>query len=466
MGVPAGVPRGRVTVAVGVGQVIEWFDWTLYASFAVFFADSFFPADHGTTALLSAFAVYAVGFLFRPLGGVVLGHCADRIGRSAVFNLTILMMAGGSLAIAVLPTYEQIGTAAPVLLVLARAVQGLSAGGEMPAATALVTEAVPAERRAFHSSSIFVGTGIGVLLASALGWFLTLALTQTQMTDFGWRIAFGAGALIGCTGFVLRRSLRLSEPSAAAAAELLPPTAPRKARDAAPRKPRGRGRVRPSGIVRTARAQYRGVLRVVGFGIAATVGFYTLTVYMPTYLTREVGMRPSTAFMINCIVLVFYSILPPFAGLAADRLGRRPVMGWSALALAVVLVPSVALMSRDVGVTLPLLLGSIVLLTAFHGPFPALMSEQFPAEARGLGVGIAYSLVTALFGGTATYLAVWFSALGHPLWFFAYVSATFALAAVTLHAIPESAPRRTGGEAGPPAVSPPSALPNPPTDER
>ncbi|MFD7921745.1 MFS transporter [Streptomyces sp. NPDC059740] len=430
-GVPALPVHRHVTVAIGVGQVVEWFDWTLYASFAVFFADRFFPAGHGgETALLNAFAVYAVGFLFRPLGGMVLGHLADRLGRAAVFNLTLLMMAGGSLAIAVMPTYGQIGTAAPVLLILARAVQGLSAGGEMPASTALATETAPAGRRAFHASSIFVGTGLGVLLASLLGWVLTSTLTRTQMTGFGWRIAFGAGALLGLVALVLRRRVLLSEEAAAQR----PRPAP------GPEDRSGHGRRPPRDPAVSVAAQVRGVLRVVGFGVAATVGFYTLTVYMPTHLQLREGMPPATAFLISCVVLVVYSALPPLAGLAADRWGRRPVMGWSALALAVVLVPAVALMSRQVAVTLPLLLVCIVLLTAFHGPFPALMSEQFPAATRGLGVGIAYSLVTALFGGTAAYLAAWLTSLGHPLWFFGYVAATFALAAVTVHALPETPP--------------------------
>lgn len=419
--------RRRVAVATGAGQVIEWFDWTLYASFAPFFANRFFPAGQGlTTALLSAFAVYAVGFLFRPLGGVVLGHLADRFGRATVFNLTILMMTGGSLAIAIMPTYRQIGVAAPVLLLLARVVQGLSAGGEMPASTALVTEAAPAGRRAFYGSSIFVGTGVGVLLAALLGWLLTSTLSEAQMAGFGWRIAFGAGAVLGLVGLALRRSLRLPEPVSRRA------PVPRRAH------PDDREGRRAHGLAVVLRAQAPGVLRVVGFGVAATVGFYTLTVYMPTYLSLQAGMRPSTAFMVSCIVLTVYSVLPPVAGLAADRWGRRPVMGWSAVALAVALVPAVAAMSRDVVVTLPLLLVAIVLLTAYHGPFPALMSEQFPAEHRGLGVGIAYSLVTAVFGGTATYVATWLGTLGHPLWFFAYVAATFAVAAVTLYTLPET----------------------------
>ncbi|MFC9535974.1 MFS transporter [Streptomyces sp. NPDC056975] len=453
-GGPAMPSHARITMALGVGQLIEWFDWTLYASFAVFFAGSFFPAGHGgETALLSAFAVYAVGFLFRPLGGVVLGHLADRFGRGIVFNLTVLLMAGGSLAIAVIPTFGQIGIAAPVLLILARAVQGLSAGGEMPSSTALATEAAPAGRRAFHSSALFVGSGIGVLLASLLGWLLTSTLTDAQISGFGWRVAFGFGAVLGLVGLALRRSLLL--PEQAMAQQLAP----------GPAGSDGHALRRPGGFVGTVRTHGRSVLRVAGFAIAATVGFYTLTVYMSTHLQVQVGMHPATAFKVNCIMLLVYSVMLPLSGLAADRWGRRPVMGWSALAMAVVLVPCVALMSREVAVTLPLLLVCFALLGVFHGPFPALMSEQFPAEKRGLGVGTSYSLVAALFGGTATYLATWLRSLGHPLWFFGYVAATFALAAVTMYVIPETASVPSDLESpadGSDLTAASPALPNPP----
>ncbi|MFD5205730.1 MFS transporter [Streptomyces anulatus] len=421
------VPPRKLIVATGMGQVIEWFDWTLYAAFAPFFAARFFPEGAGgSDGLLAAFGIYAIGFFFRPLGGVLFGHLADRFGRAVIFNFTVLMMAAGSLAIAVVPTYDTIGIAAPLILLFARIVQGLSAGGEMPASTALVTESVPGERRAFYASTIFVGTGIGVLLASLLGWLLTSSLSTEQMTSYGWRIPFAVGAIVGLFALLLRRSLELPE-------QLVPSQAPTERAKKA-----GLGR----NLAELFRKQPGGVLRIIGVGVGGTVGFYAITVYMPTYLKLETGMDSSTAFMVNCLALGVYSALPPLTGLLSDRTGRRPVMGWTSLAFAVVLVPIGGLLSSSVAVTLPCLLVAVILLSGFHGPFPALMSEQFSPELRGLGVGVAYSLVTALFGGTATYIASWLGGMGHPQWFFGYVALTALVAAICYYKMPETAEGR------------------------
>ncbi|MFI9628887.1 MFS transporter [Streptomyces sp. NPDC052042] len=422
----AGPSHRKVIVATGAGQVIEWFDWTLYATFAPYFAGQFFTEGAGgSDGLLAAFGIYAIGFFFRPLGGVLFGHLADRFGRSVIFNLTVLMMAAGSLLIAVLPAYHSIGIAAPLILLFARVVQGLSAGGEMPASTALIAEAAPARRRGLYSSAIFVGVGIGVLLASLLGWILTTFLTEEQVMDYGWRIAFGVGALVGLYALVLRRSLHVEEPAHITAEQTAAAAPPAKT-----------GIVQ--GLVTLFKTQPRGVLRIIGFGIGGTVSFYTVTVYMPTYLKLEVGMASSTAFMVNCIALALYSLLPPLAGLLSDRFGRRPVMGFSSLALAIVLVPLASLLSNSVAVTLPILLVLVVLLTGFHGPFPALMSEQFSPESRGLGIGLAYSVATAAFGGTATYLATWLVDAGNAMWYFGYVALTALIAAVCYFTMPET----------------------------
>lgn len=196
------------------------------------------------------------------------------------------------------------------------------------------------------------------------------------------------------------------------------------------------------GLVTLFKTQPLGVLRVIGIGIGGTVSFYTVTVVMPTYLNLEVGIGSSTAFMVNCIALALYSLLLPFTGLLSDRMGRRPVMGFSSLALAVLLVPLASMLSSSVAVTLPILLVLAVLLTGFHGPFPALVSEQFSPEPRGLGIGIAYSLVTAAFGGTATCLATWLADAGHSLWYFGYVALTALIAAVCYFTMPETAEGR------------------------
>lgn len=412
--------RRKIMMAIGAGQVIEWFDWTLYATFAPFFAAKFFPADVEGMALLAAFAIYAVGFFFRPLGGIWLGHLADRFGRGVIFNLTVLSMAAGSLAIAVLPGFDMIGWAAPILLVLARIVQGLSAGGEMPTATALASEEAVPERRGFQSSIIFVGTGVGVLLASTLGFTLTSALDEEQMATFGWRIAFAVGALIGLYALVLRRSLRLGEDG-----------------ERSERKSEHKMGGFQS-FVALFRESPVGVLRVFAVCIGGTVGFYTLTVYMPTFLIRQSEMTPSQAFLVSSLVLIAYSALPPVAGMLSDRFGRKPVMGTAALLLAILIVPASMLLTGTPTVAFFALLPLLILVTGVHGPLPAFMSEQFPQGVRGLGIGFAYSTATAIFGGTTAFIATWLAGMGQQTWFFAYVAATMLLAAICFFTMPET----------------------------
>ena len=182
--------RARTILAGSVGNAVEWFDWTIYASFAIFFSSQFFPEGNETTALLASFGIFAVGFFMRPVGGWLLGIFSDRYGRKAALGLTILMMAGGSLIIAVTPTYATIGLAAPLLLTAARLLQGLSLGGEYASATTFLAEMAPSNRRGFYSSFVFFSAAVGILAASAVGWALTSTLTKPEMAAWGWRIPF------------------------------------------------------------------------------------------------------------------------------------------------------------------------------------------------------------------------------------------------------------------------------------
>ncbi len=191
----APVSRSRTILAGSVGNAVEWFDWTIYASFAIFFSSQFFPEGNETTALLATFGIFAVGFFMRPVGGWLLGIFSDRYGRKAALGLTILMMAGGSLIIAVTPTYATIGLAAPLLLTAARLLQGLSLGGEYASATTFLAEMAPSNKRGFYSSFVFFSAAVGILAASAIGWVLTSTLTKADMAAWGWRIPFFLGAL-------------------------------------------------------------------------------------------------------------------------------------------------------------------------------------------------------------------------------------------------------------------------------
>ena len=205
--------RARTILAGSVGNAVEWFDWTIYASFAIFFSSQFFPEGNETTALLASFGIFAVGFFMRPVGGWLLGIFSDRYGRKAALGLTILMMAGGSLIIAVTPTYATIGLAAPLLLTAARLLQGLSLGGEYASATTFLAEMAPSNRRGFYSSFVFFSAAVGILAASAVGWALTSTLTKPEMAAWGWRIPFLLGALGGLAGLWIRRSIRKPKPS-------------------------------------------------------------------------------------------------------------------------------------------------------------------------------------------------------------------------------------------------------------
>ena len=203
--------RARTILAGSVGNAVEWFDWTIYASFAIFFSSQFFPEGNETTALLASFGIFAVGFFMRPVGGWLLGIFSDRYGRKAALGLTILMMAGGSLIIAVTPTYATIGLAAPLLLTAARLLQGLSLGGEYASATTFLAEMAPSNRRGFYSSFVFFSAAVGILAASAVGWALTSTLTKPEMAAWGWRIPFLLGALGGLAGLWIRRSIPETE---------------------------------------------------------------------------------------------------------------------------------------------------------------------------------------------------------------------------------------------------------------
>ncbi|MCV6905292.1 MAG: MFS transporter, partial [Achromobacter xylosoxidans] len=207
----APVSRARTILAGSVGNAVEWFDWTIYASFAIFFSKQFFPEGNETAALLATFGIFAVGFFMRPVGGWVLGIFSDRYGRKAALGLTILMMAGGSLIIAVTPTYATIGLAAPLLLTAARLLQGLSLGGEYASATTFLAEMAPPNKRGFYSSFVFFSAAVGILAASAVGWLLTSTLSKAEMADWGWRIPFFLGALGGLAGMWIRRAIPETE---------------------------------------------------------------------------------------------------------------------------------------------------------------------------------------------------------------------------------------------------------------
>lgn len=413
---PVPVSRVRTVVAGSVGNAVEWFDWTIYASFAIFFSSQFFPEGNETTALLASFGIFAVGFFMRPIGGWLLGIFSDRYGRKAALGLTILMMAGGSLIIAVTPTYAAIGLAAPLLLTLARLLQGLSLGGEYASATTFLTEMAPPHRRGFYSSFVFFSAAVGILAASAVGWVLTTWLTRAEMAAWGWRIPFLLGALGGVVGLWIRRSIPETEAfseSKKAGVEKQP--------------------------LRTLLRDYpREVLRIIGFSVLTTFAFYIFVAYVPTYAIRHVQADPKVAFAANTVALIVFMVVQPLFGALSDRIGRKPQLIVFAAGYLFFFYPLMSTLGPSFGSILLVELFGLVLYAMYTSIGPAIMSEQFPTSVRAVGIGAPYNLMVALLGGTTPYLLTWLQSNGLERWFFYYVLAGALITLVTFIRMPET----------------------------
>ncbi|QBH20951.1 MFS transporter [Alcaligenes faecalis] len=413
---PVPVSRVRTIVAGSVGNAVEWFDWTIYASFAIFFSSQFFPEGNETTALLASFGIFAVGFFMRPIGGWLLGIFSDRYGRKAALGLTILMMAGGSLIIAVTPTYAAIGLAAPLLLTLARLLQGLSLGGEYASATTFLTEMAPPHRRGFYSSFVFFSAAVGILAASAVGWVLTTWLTRAEMAAWGWRIPFLLGALGGVVGLWIRRSIPETEAfseSKKAGVEKQP--------------------------LRTLLREYpREVLRIIGFSVLTTFAFYIFVAYVPTYAIRHVQADPKVAFAANTVALIVFMVVQPLFGALSDRIGRKPQLIVFAAGYLFFFYPLMSTLGPSFGSILLVELFGLVLYAMYTSIGPAIMSEQFSTSVRAVGIGAPYNLMVALLGGTTPYLLTWLQSNGLERWFFYYVLAGALITLVTFIRMPET----------------------------
>lgn len=399
----------RTLVAASVGNAIEWYDWTVYAAFSIFFAAQIFPADGA--ALISTLATYALAFFFRPLGGVLLGRFADLRGRRTAMLLTIALMAGGSLAIGLLPTFALVGWLAPVLLLLARIAQGMSLGGEVSNASAYLAEIAPADRRGRYSSFFYISTGAAVLLASLLGALLTAVLTQDQLVTWGWRVPFLIGGMLGVVGLWLRRAMPETEQFAEnvdRARELRHP------------------------LWTTLRDHPRAVGQLVGFTLLSTLCYYTFFSAITPFAVDRRGADSGDVFVALSVATALFVALQYPMGALADRVGRRPqLLVWSA-ATAVLVVPLSSLIGPGLGNLLVVFVVGLGLYTAMTSIAPAVMSELFPTELRGLGIGAWYNLTVALFGGTAPLVILLLAQAGLADAYFWYVAAGAAVSFVVV----------------------------------
>jgi len=409
----------RTLVAASVGNAVEWYDWTVFATFSIYFATQIFSSSNESAAFVGTFATYAVAFFFRPLGGMLLGRYADLRGRKQAMLLTIALMAGGSFVIAILPTYDQVGWLAPILLLVARIAQGMSLGGEVSNASAYLAEIAPAERRGRYSSFFYTSTGSSVLLASLLGALLASSLNDDQLAAWGWRVPFFIGGLLGLVGVWLRKDMAETEQFEE-----------NKAKAEALKNP----------LLLTLREHPRAVAQLIGFTLLSTLCYYTFFSALTPFAVKQQGLDDGMVFWaLSIATALFVALQYPF-GWTADRFGRKPQMlVWAGL-IAVGIVPMSKLIApgASFGAVLLVFCFGLGLYAVFASIAPAIMSELFPTELRGLGIGAWYNLTVAVFGGTAPLVIQWLGDAGHSSWFFWYVAVGAAIAFVATLTLPET----------------------------
>lgn len=409
----------RTLVAASVGNAVEWYDWTVFATFSIYFATQIFSADNESLAFLGTFATYAIAFFFRPLGGMLLGRYADLRGRKQAMILTITLMAGGSFLISVLPTYNQVGWLAPILLLAARVGQGMSLGGEVANASAYLGEIAPPERRGRYSSFNYISTGLSVLIASLLGALLASSLSDGQLASWGWRVPFFVGGLLGLVGLWLRSNMAETEQF---------------------EENRTRAQALRNPLLMTLREHPKAVAQLVGFTLLNTLCYYTFFSALTPFAVKQQGIDDRLVFWALSIATALFVVLQYPFGWTADRFGRKPQMLiWSGL-IALLVVPLSKLVVPDAGFPQMLLvfctgLGLYAMMASIA---PAIMSELFPTELRGLGIGAWYNLTVAVFGGTAPLVIQWLGAAGHSSWFFWYVAAGAVVAFAATLTLPET----------------------------
>lgn len=407
----------RTLVAASIGNAVEWYDWTIYATFSIYFATQIFPPGDPALALLSTLATYAVAFFFRPLGGFLLGRFADLRGRRTAMLVTILLMAGGSFVIGILPTFEMVGWLAPVLLLLARIAQGMSLGGEVSNASAYLAEIAPPTRRGRYSSFFYISTGAAVLIASLLGFVLSAVLTEEQLGAWGWRVPFIIGGVLGVIGLWMRRQMAETEQfeeNKESAAKIKNP------------------------LMLTLREHPRAVGQLVGFTLLSTLCYYTFFSALTPFATKSRGADATEVFLALSIATAIFVLLQYPMGAAADRFGRKPqLLIWSALT-AVTVVPLSFLIGPGFWNMLVVFTVGLGLYTMMTSIAPAIMSELFPTSVRGLGIGAWYNLTVAIFGGTAPLVVQSLQQAGLAILFFVYVAVGAAVAFVAILTLPET----------------------------
>ncbi|MES3101361.1 MFS transporter [Sphingomonas faeni] len=405
--------RLKAIIGGSTGNLVEWFDWYVYSAFTLYFAPHFFPSTDRTAQLLSTAAVFAVGFLMRPIGAWIMGIYADRHGRKAGLTVSVTLMCAGSLIIACTPGYETIGVFAPTMLVIARLMQGLSVGGEYGASATYLTEMAGKNRRGFFSSFQYVTLISGQLLAICVLLVLQSTMSEAALDSWGWRIPFAIGAVLAVVVFYIRRGLAETQSFENAKA------------DASDGKPK-------SGFIQLITKHPRETITVMLLTAGGTLAFYAYSIYMQKFLVNTSGFSREVASQINAATLFVFMLLQPIAGGLSDKIGRKPLMVGFGIAGVLFTYPIfTALESATNPIYAGLLvMAALVIVTGYTSINAVVKAELFPAHIRALGVALPYALANTLFGGTAEFVALKFKGAGFERGFYWYVTAMIAVSLV------------------------------------
>lgn len=396
--------RLRAIVSGSVGNLVEWYDWYAYSAFSLYFAPVFFPDSNPTAQLLNTAGIFAVGFLMRPIGGWLFGSIADRVGRKRAMTLSILLMSLGSLLIALTPSYNSIGIFAPILLLTARLLQGLSVGGEYGTSATYLSEMATPGRRGFYSSFQYVTLIGGQLLALGVQLIMQkLLLTPEQMSEWGWRIPFVIGACLSVTALYLRSNMDETD---------------------AFKHEHEKDKEHKSGTLRELMRHPKAVLTVVGLTLGGTIAFYTYTTYMQKFLVNTVHLTKAQSTMMTFLSLLIYAGIQPLFGLLSDKIGRRPLLIGFGVLGTLATVPLLTMLSHaeTQWQAFGLMMIALLIVSGYTSINAVVKAELFPAKIRALGVGFPYSVTVAIFGGTAEYIALAFKNAGNESYFYWYVS--------------------------------------------
>ena len=406
-------------IAGTIGHFVEWYDWYIYGLLAVVFAGQIFPSHSPFASLLAALLTYSIGFIVRPFSGIIISPLADRYGRKIVLTLTVSGMALGSLIIALTPGFVTIGYLAPILFVIARILQGISAGSEQQSAITFMVEHAPPNRRGLFGSFTNMASGLATLCATGSAAIVTTVFDAETLANWGWRIPFLVGGLLGLVGLFLRRNS--DETPEFEAASIVD-------KKSAPARLKAMIKEHPKALLQTAALS------------APAVAYYTWATFLPTYASLTTGRNTASTLTGSVIGLILLVITVPICGALSDRLGRRkifPIVG--AIGMIVLFYPLMLLLNQDgFWVYVVVAASGWLVLGIWQSIYPTIQAELFPASVRVSGIGFSHQLVIAIFGGTAPLVAAAFVAAGHPMWVAIYMIVIVFLCLLVYFTLPET----------------------------